>query len=676
LAAALVLLALTATATLAQSPPMKWGDVPDEHVAMMDFPADSNATAVILGDYGSVEFTRRGMEMVVHRRIKLLDEAAYDEYGTLVLYFNDEFQDLRHLKAQTIVPREGGGYDRVKVEKNSIFEEEVGENVESRRLTFPALEPGAIVEYEYRLSTERFFFVPEWTFQDNEPTLWSEFRFLQPEYLAYTFMAYNVPEFHVREQKELTRPSGNSTLYRWVMKDVPAIRDEPFMTTVADYTAKLDGQIAQYLSGGRVEDVSRSWPAVEEELADNEYFGKAMKPTRQIRRLSESLTEGLETPREKIEALYDYVRTQIEWQGRRGYFVEEDLDRVLETKQGDRGDKPILLIALARAADIEANPVLISTRDHGQIREFYPIRAQFNQLLVHVDLGEETVLLDPNASSAPFGMLGPLSVNGKGLLMKGAAYPEWIPIQTDIAYRHMIALTGAIGEDGSFAGTLVASESGYSALIKRNQYEDADDDASFVRDVYLSDSPEATVSDIEIANAEEVDETFRAQAQIVLPGSAQAAGEFMYIFPVQLDRTEENPLRSPTRSFPVDLGYKRDVIYQMTMEIPDGYVVSDLPRPMRAGVQGGGGMFTRRIAEQDGSIVVQFRFRLMRPVFEPMQYDALRGFYDAYIAALDEPIVLMRGEAEPPATAAPAQDEPAEGSGERSGEGGGDDGLK
>ena len=62
-----------------KKPPIKWGDIPQEHLEMDHYAPDTNAAVVILADYGDVYFEGDG-EMVFerHRRIKILTEAGYD----------------------------------------------------------------------------------------------------------------------------------------------------------------------------------------------------------------------------------------------------------------------------------------------------------------------------------------------------------------------------------------------------------------------------------------------------------------------------------------------------------------------------------------------------------------------------------------------------------------------
>lgn len=57
----------------AQADPLKWGEVPREDLEMTHFPADSNASAVILADYGKVRFRSNGeVKFERHKRVKIL----------------------------------------------------------------------------------------------------------------------------------------------------------------------------------------------------------------------------------------------------------------------------------------------------------------------------------------------------------------------------------------------------------------------------------------------------------------------------------------------------------------------------------------------------------------------------------------------------------------------------
>ncbi len=132
------------------------------------------------------------------------------------------------------------------------------------------------------------------------------------------------------------------------------------------------------------------------------------------------------------------------------------------------------------------------------------------------------------------------------------------------------------------------------------------------------------------------------KADFTVDGFGQSAGDFLYVSPMLLGRVEENPLKAPERTFPVDMGYGRDIAYTATINIPENYTVSEMPQNLQFGMQGGGVLYKRIMAEKDGKIEIMCRLTVAKVVFPPNQYAALRGFYERVVSASGEQIVLQR----------------------------------
>lgn len=58
-------------------------------------------------------------------------------------------------------------------------------------------------------------------------------------------------------------------------------------------------------------------------------FGDDLGKDRDLRRQVESITEGLSTEADKVEAIYDFVRTAMTWDGTAGWLLTQDLDDAL-----------------------------------------------------------------------------------------------------------------------------------------------------------------------------------------------------------------------------------------------------------------------------------------------------------------------------------------------------------
>lgn len=156
--------------------PAEWGDVPRDQLEMTAFPADSNASAVILSDAGRVHFNRQGRLVYErHTRVKILSENGYD-WVTVELTYRDEggMERVRDVEGQTFTPTEDGAVQRHVLDGDDVFDEDVDGTHARKRFTLPALEPGAVIEYRYEIEKRNPILMPEWAFQFDEPTLWSE----------------------------------------------------------------------------------------------------------------------------------------------------------------------------------------------------------------------------------------------------------------------------------------------------------------------------------------------------------------------------------------------------------------------------------------------------------------------------------------------------------------------
>ena len=638
----------TALSLHAQPDPIKWGKIPQEHLEMTSFPADTNAAAVILADVGRVYF-RRNFEMVFerHRRIKILSEAGYD-WGTHdVVYFSeDRMQRVRGVKGQTFTVGPDGKTKRHKLDKKAIFDEDLDGEHKRVKFTLPALEPGAVIEYRYRIETKTPLFLESWAFQTSEPVLWSEYRAEIPDNLHYVMVTTGTRALDVSESERMTGPFGSGMSHRWAMEDVEALREEPFMTTPEDYRARIKFQLSSYNIRGYTTKVMQTWEEVAKDLMDRNDFGRRLDKGRLVRRQVEAATAGLTNPVEKMRAIYDYLRTNVEWDGRAGLFADQDFDDVLKKKQGSSPEIALTQVAMLREAGLEAHPVLISTRDHGAILEAYPLVSQFNDVLTYVEAGGKTYLLDACDPLRPYSLLPVSALNGKGWLVREGS-PRWIPIEAAGKYKHLSAVTASLDADGTLTGTLSTSDTQYGALEKREALKEARDEEAFVREALLDGLEGVEIRRHQLLGEGDVDELFDAEVEFAAPAYAQAAGDFLYLNPTLVGRQGENPLRLPERTFPVDFAYPRDVSYTLSLKLPEGYEVQEAPPNKIVRLSAGGGRYSRFIKVGEGQLQMRVRMVLTRSRFGPRQYPELKAFFDEAIATEQEQVVLKRVAARP-----------------------------
>lgn len=639
--------------------PAEWGEVSMEELEMDRYPADSNATAVVLSDVGETSFRPNGrLAFERHRRIKILSEDAYDDWGTVeITYFDEDGTEyVDNIEAHTVV-LEDGEPTVYELDDDNIFEEDVDDTHQRVTFTLPNLEPGAVIEYSYRIRSYQPHFLRSWSFQDTEPTLYSEYRTRIPQIFQYAVLSQGNQSYAVQEQDEVNFNTRlRATDYRWVMKEVPALRAEPYMTTLEDYRSKIRFQLQSInLPGRSTQSVMGTWEELTEDLLTHNNLGDQIGDHGAVRDEARRLLDGVEAPAKQLRVLYDHVTRTMSWDGASTIYAQDDLDDVMERGSGSSAEINLLLASMLAESDVGmAAPVLISTRSHGKTMPLYPFLTQFNDVLVAASLGEQTVLLDATSPHRPMGVLPLRALNDRGYLLH-EDNAQWISIPRNMPRQRTFFTQGTLRPDGTIEANVRATYEGASIASARSEHAAADDAASFVEEALFSRYDNADVAPPSIAAPEDRGEPVVVDAQVTIPQYARAAANFIYFNPTLFGRWGENPFQLEDRTYPVDFGYPSQIRHVLSLQLPDGYVVEEKPENTQVQFMGDGGNYTRLIQAQGNRLTVRQVYTMRQPVVGPDNYSTLRDFFTHIVDMESAPLVL-RKEAESASDAADAED--------------------
>jgi len=633
-------------------PPIVWGEVPIGQLQMKSYPTDSNASALVLCDYGEVHFDNSyNLVYTRHRRIKILTRAGFDWAGThSVSYYTEErTQRLNDLEGMTISLSADGKIIKQELDDNAIFTEEVNKSWERVRFTLPSLSEGCVVEYRYTLKSESPLYMPEWDFQTSEPTVWSEFRVQAPYVFGYAVLTQGYQRFFVKQsevtKQPFTSPRGteiiNVASSRWVMRDIPAIREEPYMTTVEDYLSKVSFQLSIInWPGYASKKVLETWDKVVNELDDSRNFGKQLSGYSAVRRQVEMITDGITAPVEKAVAIYDFLRNTLVWNNRYRIFTDEDLDEVLEKKTGSSAEINLLLILMLREAGFKANPVILSTRSHGKVYTAYPMVDQFNYVIAQLAIGKETHLLDATDRFRPFSLLPLRALNQSGLSVDGEGY-SWIPIQPKGKWHRTTTIVASLSADGLLTAKVDQSYSDYGAIDERKSLVE-DKDIDYVKRILDAEATGMSVDSFTISNKETCDKPLVISANVSSNGLVQVLDDFIYVTPRFVGRMKSNPFKLENRTFPVDYAYPHRTDYILTLAFPEGYIMNETPRELSIGVPKGAGKYLRRVSLEKNVFQMRLQFEINKTLIDPILYTNLREFYDRIVALEAEQLVFQK----------------------------------
>ena len=223
------------------------------------------------------------------------------------------------------------------------------------RIRWRELKAGDVAEYALLSWSERPVGqrddYPHWGFRtagstSTRPTLYSETVLEFPEDVR---LAHDVLHGKPDRTVDLTR-EGRRTL-RFIWDRPPNMADEPLAPDPTEILPTVVWSL--YPTWG---DFVRWHREATEGFTE---------PDDQIRRLARELTAGKNTRDEKLQAVFGYVADRIRYvnyqSGER--WLPNRPQQVLARRQGDCDDKSTLLVTLLKACGIEANLVLVQTRD-------------------------------------------------------------------------------------------------------------------------------------------------------------------------------------------------------------------------------------------------------------------------------------------------------------------------
>ena len=119
--------------------------------------------------------------------------------------------------------------------------------------------------------------------------------------------------------------------------------------------------------------------------------------------------------------------------------------------------------------------------------------------------------------------------------------------------------------------------------------------------------------------------------------------DIIYLNPLFGEGYQNNPFKSTQRFYPVEMPYTIDETYILSLDVPPGYAVDEMPKSMVLKLnEEGEGIFEYRISQSGETISLRSRLQIKRTVFAPDEYELLREFFNLVVAKQNEQIVFKK----------------------------------
>lgn len=632
----------------------EWGEVSKEELRKTVYEIDSTANAILLFDKARIDFTSN-FDFIIdrHVRVKLLDQEGFDHANINIGYWSDLDQQVSKIKARTY-NIEDGKVTKTKMDDDAIFEENISDTYYETKFTLPNLKEGSVIEYQYRKILSNVHQIPNWEFQRDIPVLWSELDFTAPKMMQFVTFLQGNRSFYINnadtknEIRHMTYNSNSSsyalsnrrtsgrfdmelTNYRWVMKDLPALKDVGYVKSIDNHRSKLWLQLKSVeVNPGQFEEQIGSWLTLVQGIREWTVFNKYLyKKTYFEDQLTEIVNED-HSDEENIETIFNFVQNAINWNGTLSIYTEESFDDILEKGEGTSAEINYTLIDMLNEAGFEAYPVIISTQNHGAVLDLFPIVDQFNTVIAAVKRGGNYLLMDARTNNLPYNLLPISDLNGAGLLIKEESH-EWIPLNPPSDSKRTILGKINLDNEANLEGNISINSSGYLGLIdSKNNGEMGTKE--YCESKLLETFQTSTIENVNKKSDFDTDHKFVLSADFSGEGPVQKIGDNIYLKPIINASFFQNPFLQPERDYPIyfDYPHKYQLLYHF--QVPESYSIESLPKPVRYNLPNNMMSFTRVIQKQGNVISVLVSYSMNNTNYAAKGYPIIKE----YMAKLDE----------------------------------------
>lgn len=605
-----------------QKAPLKYGKVNKEDLEMKVYPADTSAAAAILCDYGFFDSNR--FEFYRTLRIKIFKKEGLEWANKT--FPGDSKANIRGITYNL----ENGQIVESKLKSESIFKERVTDDLYRLRIAMPNVKEGSVFDIEFVYPT----LPSEWRFQDEIPVRWSELVIEPSSYVDFrkNFTGY-----------ELLSESSDM---RWVAKNMPAFKKEPYMNDVSNYITKYEIELLRVSipgnenSSGIYREYSTDWNHVVGRIMANRYFGETLRGCGFLNDTVKAIEAKCKTSLDKVKAAQEAIKKIAKWNKEEALYTTEDrLNYSFNKKIGNSSDINLMLVMLLKKLKFDVNVIVLSTRSNG-ILSISPSLDKLNYAIAYVTIDDKKYFVDATDEFLPVGMLPERCLNSNGRLIKiEAKTQDYISLGADKKTKQLIQMDLQLGSDLILTGKLSKTRYEYSALNFRESYQKFNSREEYLKD-FENDHQGLSVSKCEIKNQDSIYNPLIEEYDIKIKNKVTSAGDLLYINPLMYEQMESNPFKIEDRKYPVDFMYPTEKLYLFKLTIPENMQISEAPKPLTIKMPDNSAMVQYQATIIGKMLQVTYKLSINKPIFDSGEYANLRMFFSEVVKKHAEPIII------------------------------------
>jgi len=621
-----------------------------DEMKMTQYDKDSTASAVVLFEKG-ITYHDKNRDFYLtteyYYRIKIFNKKGFNKATFKIPFYNKgEVFDIQGI---TYNLNEQGAIKKTSLNSNKdVFTKATSKDWSEVSFTLPNVQEGSVLECKISLNTPTYRYLSDWEFQSDIPKIVSKYD--SSVLLNWKFNIRLNGYLELNKDNPTVKKncvffpnlgSGSCMSLSYEMNDIPAFKEEDFMTSSENYISKLVFDLVSYTEYEKVKSYAGTSDEVREKVtnyiktwedADKTIRDDFLDNQTSMKRYFKSVLPDhlleIENNLEKGNKIYKYLQSHFNWNNQYWKFEKIKLKKDFESKVGSVDIINLSLYNSLQAANIESYVAILSTRKNGFPSKLTPVTKDFDYIIVKAVIDGNIYFLDATDRYLSFGELPLRCLNGDARILDFKKGSYWEKIKTSKNSSITTRVKLVLDSDNNFKGTISKFKKGYAAskqreLIKNKSKEQYLEDIES-ENVYLE------IENNEIIDLDENNKPLKEKFDVTFLSEVDNFNT-LRINPFFDQRIAENPFKLKERNYPVDFGYSRKYTYLLNLQIPKEFRVKKLPLEKGFSLPNNGGSFLFKVVEKNNTINIFYKYQINRKLYSVEEYNYLKSFFNEII---------------------------------------------
>lgn len=620
-------------------PNLKWGSPTNQELQLTVYQDDKDADAIVLFHQTDVyyDFVLGDIKVYydIKTRLKVLKPEGKCVADKKIVFQESETnrttkEIVTGLKA-TAYNLENGKLVKTKMERSMINEERIDKNQKQLKFSVPQVKVGTVIEYEYRIQSDYYYNIRDWYAQSNIPVLYTCYKLSIPEWFNFNLEETGSCQMEKKEDHTpITLHFGGATesiscINRtFTAHNLPALKNDDFLWCAEDYGHKITAELAGiYIPGAVHKNYSTTWSDIDSQLMDDEEFGGRLKKSSPLK--ADIIAAGIPNitdVNERFAAVWQLLKSKVRWNGNYAFWGKS-ASKILKDGTGSNADINFLLINMLHDAGVEASPVVMRSRDLGNLPLSHSSLKYLNTFVVAIHTNDSTMaFFDSSAEDGYLNVLPTKLLVNRARLVKKGTPGEWVNLQESACSREITSIQGQLNPNGMLDARMNSRLFEEAASKLRQTWRLAKDSTEQINKMQERHSIE--IKSYRTSNR--TDFSPQMDEEMEFTKQYDATGNIIYLNPLVLIPLKESPFTDAERSLPIEFPYKQSETLSAVISLPEGYTVEEMPKPTILKFDG----INVRIVSMinNNQLSTQFKLNITRTFFTVAEYQELKAFFD------------------------------------------------